>query len=94
MNSEESKFLSATGAGTPMGNLLRRYWLPALLSSELPELDGAPVRVRLLGEKLIAYRDTSGRVGLLREACAHRGASLYFGQNGKDGLRCWYHGWK
>lgn len=94
MDSRDSALLSQTGPGTPMGNLLRRYWMPALLSSELPEPDGAPVRVRLLGEKLIAFRGSSGRVGLLREGCAHRGASLYFGQNAKDGLRCWYHGWK
>ncbi len=93
MKSEEHELLSRTGAGTPMGNLLRRYWLPALLSREL-EADGAPVRVRLLGEDLIAFRDSKSRVGLLREFCAHRGASLYFGKNADCGLRCWYHGWK
>src|SRR5262249_21510721 len=77
-----------------MGKLLRRYWVPALLSEELPEPDGAPVRVRLLGEDLIAFRDTRGRVGLLAENCSHRGASLYFGRNADCGLRCSYHGWK
>jgi phenylpropionate dioxygenase-like ring-hydroxylating dioxygenase large terminal subunit len=76
-----------------MGNLMRRYWLPALLSREL-EVDGAPLRVRLLGEDLIAFRDSKGRVGLLHEHCSHRGASLYFAKNGDCGLRCWYHGWK
>jgi phenylpropionate dioxygenase-like ring-hydroxylating dioxygenase large terminal subunit len=77
-----------------MGNLLRRYWTAALLSRELPEKDGAPVRVRIMGEDLIAFRDSDGKVGLLAEHCAHRGASLYFGENAECGLRCWYHGWK
>ena len=77
---EENDLLSHTGRGTPMGDLLRRYWLPALLSREL-EADGAPVRVRLLGEDLIAFRNTEGKVGLLREHCSHRGASLYFAKN-------------
>ena len=85
--------LARTGPGTPMGALLRRYWTPAVLSREL-EADGAPVRVRLLGEDLIAFRDSQGRPGLLGEHCAHRGASLYFAKNGESGLRCWYHGWK
>jgi phenylpropionate dioxygenase-like ring-hydroxylating dioxygenase large terminal subunit len=93
MTPEECKLLGEVDRGTPMGELLRRYWMPALLSREL-EADGAPVRVEIMGEKLIAFRDTKGRVGLLREFCAHRGASLYFGRNGEDGLRCWYHGWK
>jgi phthalate 4,5-dioxygenase len=93
MKPEEHELLSRTAAGTPMGDLLRRFWFPALLSREL-EADGAPLRVRLLGEDLIAFRDTKGRVGLLREFCSHRGASLYFGKNADCGLRCWYHGWK
>ncbi len=93
MTPEDNELLSRTGAGTPMGGLLRRYWLPALLSREI-ERDGAPVRVRLLGEDLIAFRDSAGRAGLLDEHCAHRGASLYFGRNEGCGLRCWYHGWK
>ncbi len=94
MMPEDHKLLSETGRGTPMGELLRRFWMPALLSRELPKPDGAPVRVRLLGEDLVAFRDTRGRVGLLREHCAHRGASLFFGRNEDCGLRCWYHGWK
>src|SRR5215469_11641677 len=93
MKPEEHELLSRTSAGTPMGDLLRRYWLPALLSREL-EAEGAPVRVRLLGEDLIAFRDSKGRVGLLHEHCSHRGASLYFAKNADCGLRCWYHGWK
>jgi phenylpropionate dioxygenase-like ring-hydroxylating dioxygenase large terminal subunit len=94
MSPENHLLLAETGPGTPMGELLRRYWTPALLSRELPEADGAPARVRLLGEDLVAFRDTRGRVGLLREFCSHRGASLYFGNNEDCGLRCWYHGWK
>ena len=77
-----------------MGNLLRRYWLPALLSTEIPAPDSPPVRVRLLGEDLIAFRDTNGDVGLVANACPHRGASLFFGRNEEAGLRCVYHGWK
>ncbi|HEY1574861.1 MAG TPA: Rieske 2Fe-2S domain-containing protein [Pseudonocardiaceae bacterium] len=77
-----------------MGNLLRRYWTPALLSVELPGPDCDPVRVRLLGENLVAFRDTEGTFGLVAEACPHRGASLFFGRNEEFGLRCPYHGWK
>ncbi|HET8995397.1 MAG TPA: Rieske 2Fe-2S domain-containing protein, partial [Acetobacteraceae bacterium] len=79
---------------TAMGRTLRRYWMPALLSSEIPEPDGPPVRVRLLGEDLVAFRDSQGRIGLLDELCPHRRASLYFGRNEECGLRCVYHGWK
>src|SRR6201988_4602490 len=71
-----------------MGDLLRRYWIPACLSTEIPEPDGAPVRVRLLGEDLVAFRDTSGQIGLLDEYCPHRRASLFFGRNENCGLRC------
>jgi nitrite reductase/ring-hydroxylating ferredoxin subunit len=77
-----------------MGSLLRRYWQPLLLSSELPERDGPPVRVRLLGEDLVAFRDTAGRVGALGNHCPHRGTSLFFGRNEECGIRCVYHGWK
>jgi phenylpropionate dioxygenase-like ring-hydroxylating dioxygenase large terminal subunit len=77
-----------------MGELIRRYWFPALLSSEIAAPDGAPVRIRLLGEDLVAFRDTAGRVGLLEEQCPHRRASLALGINDKGGLRCIYHGWK
>src|SRR5690349_20318000 len=77
-----------------MGNLFREYWLPALLSEELPGPDSDPVRVLMLGEQLIAFRDTTGKVGLLQNNCPHRGASLFFGRNEESGLRCVYHGWK
>src|SRR5688572_19291349 len=91
---EDNRLLSEVRPGTPMGDVMRRYWLPALLSSELPENDGAPVRVRLLGEDLVAFRDSDGRVGLLQANCPHRGAPLFFGRNEERGLRCIYHGWK
>jgi phenylpropionate dioxygenase-like ring-hydroxylating dioxygenase large terminal subunit len=77
-----------------MGGLMRQYWVPALRSTELPKPDGDPVRVMLFGEKLIAFRDSSGRVGLIADACPHRGASLFFGRNEECGIRCVYHGWK
>ncbi len=91
---EQNDFLTQTGPGTPMGNLFRRYWIPALTSKELPEPDCPPVRVKLLSERLLAFRDTQGRVGLMDEFCAHRGVSLWFGRNEENGLRCPYHGWK
>ena len=91
---EDNELLCKVGRGTPGGALIRQYWIPALLSSELPENDGAPMRLRLLGENLIAFRDTAGRVGLVRNACPHRGASLFYGRNEEQGLRCVYHGWK
>jgi len=91
---EENDSLTRVAAGTPMGNLMRRYWIPALLSSELPTADCPPVRVKLLGERLVAIRDTTGRIGLLDEFCAHRGTSLFLGRNEEGGLRCVYHGWK
>jgi phthalate 4,5-dioxygenase len=90
----DSERLSRVGPGTPMGNLFRRYWLPALLGEEVPEADGAPVRVRLLGEDLIAFRTTSGEVALVDAFCPHRRAPLFFGRNEEQGLRCVYHGWK
>src|SRR5271165_3140407 len=85
--------LTRVGPGTAMGGLMRQYWLPALLSSELAR-DGAPVRFMLLGEKLIAFRDSAGRVGVMDHRCAHRCASLFLGRNEQGGLRCIYHGWK
>jgi nitrite reductase/ring-hydroxylating ferredoxin subunit len=91
---EENELVTRVGAGTPMGNVMRRYWMPAALSTELPNADSDPVRVRLLGENLIAFRDTNGEVGLVAENCPHRGASLFFGRNEECGLRCVYHGWK
>ncbi len=94
LTNAENELLTRIGPGTTMGNLFRQYWLPALLSSELPERDGPPRRLRVLGEDLIAFRDTSGRVGVLADNCSHRGASLFFGRNEENGLRCVYHGWK
>src|SRR5579871_1607602 len=73
---------------------MRQYWIPALLSTELPEPDGAPLRVKLLGEELIAFRDSHGQVGLIGNHCPHRGASLFYGRNEECGIRCVYHGWK
>src|SRR5437762_11433959 len=77
-----------------MGKLLRRYWVPALLSDELPEPDCVPVEVRLLGEDLVAFRDTDGNVGLVDSCCPHRGSGMFYGRNEEGGLRCVYHGWK
>src|SRR5215831_14491709 len=91
---EQNSFLTQAGLGTPMGNLVRRYWIPALLSSEIAEPDCPPVRVKLLGERLIAFRDSGGRVGVMDRFCAHRGVSLWFARNEENGLRCPYHGWK
>jgi phenylpropionate dioxygenase-like ring-hydroxylating dioxygenase large terminal subunit len=91
---EQNNFLAQTGPGTPMGNLVRRYWIPALLSSEIADPDCPPVRLKLLGERLIAFRDSMGRLGVMDEFCAHRGVSLWFGRNEENGLRCPYHGWK
>jgi phthalate 4,5-dioxygenase oxygenase subunit len=91
---EENELLTQVGRDSSMGELFRRYWIPGLLSEEIAEPDGPPVRVRLLGEDLVAFRDTQGRVGLLGEHCAHRGTSLYYGRNEECGLRCIYHGWK
>lgn len=82
------------GRGTPMGELIRRTWIPACLAQELPEPDCDPIRVRLLGEDLVAFRDSAGRIGVLGEHCPHRNASLFFGRNEQGGLRCLYHGWK
>jgi len=90
---EENELLTRTNAGTPMGQTMRRYWLPMLLSQEL-EPDGPPLRVKLLGEDLVAFRDSLGRVGLLEEFCPHRRVSLWLGRNEAGGLRCVYHGWK
>src|SRR5882762_1784889 len=98
LRKEQNDLLTQTGPGTPMGNMFRSYWLPALLAEELPEPGCPPVRVKLLSERLIAFRDSKGNLGLIDEFCAHRGASLWFGTNEQDpdapGLRCAYHGWK
>lgn len=94
MKAEDNILLTQTAPGTPMGDLFRRYWLPILLTEELPEPDCPPVRVKLLSERLIAFRDSENRLGLIGEFCAHRGVSLWFGRNEEGGIRCPYHGWK
>ena len=91
---DDNERVTHVGRGTPMGETMRRYWIPALFAWELPEADCAPVRVKLLGEELVAFRDTEGRIGLLEERCPHRLASLFLGRNEECGLRCVYHGWK
>jgi len=93
LNREDNELLTLTGPGTAMGDLLRRYWTPVVLSSELAP-GGRVKRVKLLGERLIAYRTPSGRPGLIAEFCPHRSASLYFGRVEEAGMRCVYHGWK
>src|SRR5436309_12780565 len=91
---EENELVTRTAAGTPMGEAMRRYWIPALLSKELPEPDGPPLRVQLLGGRLVGFRDTAGRIGLVDEFCPHRRASLWLGRNEESGRRGGYHGWK
>jgi phthalate 4,5-dioxygenase oxygenase subunit len=94
MTHEENELLTRVGPGTPLGTLFREYWHPVLLSSELPSPDCDQLRIRVMGEDLIAFRDTAGRVGILDERCPHRRASLFFGRNEEGGIRCAYHGWK
>jgi phenylpropionate dioxygenase-like ring-hydroxylating dioxygenase large terminal subunit len=94
LRKEQNDLLTQTGPGTPMGQMFRCSWIPALLAEELPENDSPPVRVKLLSERLLAFRDSEGRLGLIDEFCAHRGISLWFGRNEDKGLRCPYHGWK
>jgi phenylpropionate dioxygenase-like ring-hydroxylating dioxygenase large terminal subunit len=91
---EDNELITRCGPGTPMGNFMREYWVPAMLSSEVATPDADPLRVLLLGEQLIGFRDTNGKVGLIQNNCPHRGASLFFGRNEEAGLRCVYHGWK
>lgn len=94
LSQAENELLTRTGPGTPMGNLFRRFWLPVLLSEEIPAPDSPAVKVRALGEDLVAFRDTDDRVGLVDAYCPHRGAPMFFGRNEACGLRCVYHGWK
>src|SRR5918911_583439 len=94
LSAKDNELLTRVGRGTPMGEFLRRFWLPALLSDELPEPDCDPIRTRTLGEDLVAFRDTNGRVGIVDAYCPHRRAPLFFGRNEECGLRCVYHGWK
>ncbi|HYM19256.1 MAG TPA: Rieske 2Fe-2S domain-containing protein, partial [Micropepsaceae bacterium] len=94
LSKEDNERLTRVGLGTPMGNVFRRYWLPALTSAELGRPDGAPVRLKMLGEELIAFRDTNGAVGVVDAFCPHRRAPLFLGRNARCGIRCVYHGWK
>ena len=94
LSKADNEYLCRIGPGTPMGALMRQYWLPAIRSDELPGPDCPPLRVRLLGEDLIGFRVSNGQVGLIQSNCPHRGASLFFGRNEEEGLRCVYHGWK
>ncbi|HWC30188.1 MAG TPA: Rieske 2Fe-2S domain-containing protein [Dehalococcoidia bacterium] len=94
LSAQDNEILCRVGPGTPMGGVFREYWIPALRSDEVATPDSPPVRIKLLGEELIGFRTTSGKVGLIQNSCPHRGASLFFGRNEEDGLRCVYHGWK
>ena len=94
LSREDNERLTRVGSGTPMGELMRRYWIPAGFSRQIEKPDSPPVRVKLMGERLVLFRDSKGRVGLLGEHCPHRTASLFFGRNEECGLRCVYHGWK
>jgi nitrite reductase/ring-hydroxylating ferredoxin subunit len=94
LSREDNEVLTNTDPGTPMGELFRRFWLPVMMVEELPAPDCVPVRVKVMNEDLIAFRDTQGRVGLIDAYCPHRGAAMFFGRNEHSGLRCIYHGWK
>jgi nitrite reductase/ring-hydroxylating ferredoxin subunit len=94
LSKADNELLVRTGPGTPMGNLFRRFWAPVALASELGGPDSVPVRVRVLGEDLVLFRDSNGKLGLLDAYCPHRRANLYWGRNEQAGLRCVYHGWK
>src|SRR5258706_1985676 len=94
LSAADSELVVRTGPGTAMGEYFRRYWLPVALSRGMPQPDSPPVRVKVMGEELVAFRDSNGRVGLIEPKCAHRGADLFFGRNEECGIRCIYHGWK
>ncbi len=94
LSEEDNELITNTDRGAPMGELFRRFWLPVALAAEFPGPDGAPIRLRVMGEDLIAFRDSDGRAGLIEAYCAHRGAPLFFSRNEECGLRCIYHGWK
>jgi phthalate 4,5-dioxygenase oxygenase subunit len=94
LSAEQNDLLCRVENGAPMGELMKRYWLPALPSEQVATPDGAPVRTRVVGEDLVIFRDSNGRLGVLDEYCAHRGVSLALARNEKGGLRCLYHGWK
>ena len=94
LRKDQNEFVSRVGPGTAMGDLIRRFWIPAVTIQDVKQPDGAPMRLRIMGEDLVAFRDTEGRVGVIRAYCSHRLAPLFFGRNEECGLRCPYHGWK
>src|SRR5215467_4640714 len=94
LSQQENEMLTRVGRGTPMGELMRRYWIPAAYSHQIAKPDGPPIRVRLMGENLVLFRDTENRIGLIDERCPHRTASMFYGRNEESGLRCVYHGIK
>ncbi len=94
LSARDNEYISRIGRDTPMGTFVRRFWAPLMLSSDLPEPDGTPQEVRILGEDLVVFRDTDGNVGVLQALCPHRQAPLVYGRNEECGLRCIYHGWK
>src|SRR5437764_8008281 len=94
LTKEQNELLCRVEGTAPMGGIMRSHWLPVCLSEEVAEKDGAPVKARLVGEDLVVFRDSNGKIGVLDERCPHRGASLVFGRNEECGLRCLYHGWK
>ena len=94
LGKQDNELLCRVGPGTPMGDLMREYWIPALPASEFPAPDSPPKRMKLLGENLVMFRESNGAMGCVAESCPHRGASLFFGRNEEGGLRCVYHGWK
>ena len=94
LSKEDNELITQTDRGTPMGELFRRFWIPALLAEELPGADCNPVRVKILGEDLVAFRDSDGKPGVIDAYCPHRGAPMFFGRNEESGIRCLYHGWK
>src|SRR5499426_3235849 len=94
LSAADNELLVRTGPRTAMGEYFRRFWQPVALSRELPDPEGPPIRLKVMDEDLVAFRDTAGRVGLIEPHCAHRGANLFFGRNEESGIRCIYHGWK
>ena len=94
LTAEENQLLCRVEGDAPMGQLMRRHWIPVCMAEEVAENDGTPIRARLLGEDLVVFRDSEGRLGVLDEYCPHRGPSLVYGRNEEGGLRCLYHGWK
>jgi phthalate 4,5-dioxygenase oxygenase subunit len=94
LSAEDNALITQTNRGTAMGELFRRFWLPVLLPEEVPEPDSPPIRLKVLGEYLVAFRDSHGNVGIVEAFCPHRRAPLFYGRNEEGGLRCVYHGWK